>query len=192
MGCRRPWVSTVIWALTGLVIGLLAWASPQYPEALWAPGDLSRYHTDIASCGSCHEPFRGATPQKCLACHSLETFQARSEPEVSQFHHDVIQNDRSCLTCHTEHHGVLGAVTIGRLGNPHGEFIFRATGAISCADCHMIETSAGKEGDTLLRNAQVEQLIRKGEGAHRPGHFAKCLNCHRGGKLDVEEEDEND
>ena len=34
--------------------------------------------------------------------------------------------------------------------------------------------------------------IRKGEGAHRLGHFAKCLKCHRGGQLDVEDEDKDD
>jgi hypothetical protein len=188
MGCRRPWVSPLTWTLTALIIGLLAWASPHYTEALWAPGDLSRYHTDIATCGACHEPFKGATPQKCLACHAMETFQARSEPDVRQFHHDVIQGGRSCPACHTEHRGALAAITIGRFGNPHGEFIFRATGATSCSDCHMIEFEEGEPDGTLLRNAQVEQLIQKGVGAHRLGHFAKCLTCHRGGRVDVEDE----
>ncbi|MDH5699029.1 MAG: cytochrome c family protein [Nitrospirota bacterium] len=192
MGCRRPWVAPLIWALTGLVIGILAWASPYDPEALWAPGDLSRYHTDIATCGSCHEPFRGATPQKCLACHTMEKFEARSEPDVRQLHQGVIQTGQSCLTCHTEHRGALTAITIGRVENPHGELIFRATGATSCSDCHMMKAGAGQQGGTLLRNAYVEQLIQKGEGAHRLGHFAKCLKCHRGGQLDVEGEGEGD
>ena len=188
MGCRRPWVSHIIWVLTGLVIGFLAWASSHYTEALWAPGDLSRYHTDIATCGSCHEPFRGATPQQCLACHTMEAFQARSGPDVRQLHQVIIQEERGCLACHTEHRGVLTAITIGRFDNPHGELIFRATGATSCSDCHMMTSMSGKQGGTLLRNALVEQLIQKGEGAHRLGHFAKCLKCHRGGQLEVEGE----
>ena len=188
MGCRRPWVSPLIWALTGLVLVFLAWASSHDPEALWAPGDLSRYHTDIATCGSCHEPFRGATPKKCLACHTMQNFETRSKPDVRQLHHDVMQTGQGCLACHTEHRGVLTAITIGRVKNPHGELIFRATGATSCSDCHMIEVGAGEQGGTLLRNAFVEQLIQEGEGAHRLGHFAKCLKCHRGGQLDVEGE----
>ncbi|HBP88222.1 MAG TPA: hypothetical protein DD706_11065, partial [Nitrospiraceae bacterium] len=185
MGCRRPWVTPLIWALTGLVIGALAWASPRYTEALWAPGDLSRYHTDIAKCVSCHEPFKGATPKKCLLCHPLETFQSRSEPEVRQLHQKAIQTGQDCLACHTEHRGVLTAITIGRVQNPHGELIFRATGATSCSDCHVIEAGAGKQGSTLQHNVYVERLIQKGEGAHRPGHFAECLKCHRGGLLGV-------
>jgi len=192
MGCQRPWVTRIIWVLSGLVVGFLAWASPKYTEALWAPGDLSRHHTDIATCGSCHEPFRGATPQKCLACHRLEIFQGRSEPDVRQLHQDVIQKGRECLDCHMEHRGVLAAVTINRFANPHGEFIFRATGATSCTDCHMMQSGKGAQGGTLLQNAKVEHLIRKGEGAHRSGHFAECLKCHRGGQLDVEDEDDDD
>ena len=192
MGCWRPWVAPAIWGLTGLVIGFLAWASPHYTEALWAPGDLSRYHTDIATCGSCHEPFRGAIPQKCLGCHTGETFQARSEPDVRQLHQEVIQNGGGCLACHTEHRGALTSITIGRLGNPHGELIFRATGATSCSDCHVIKAGTEKQGGTLLHNSYVERLIRKGEGAHRPGHFAQCLKCHRGGQLEIDDEDKDD
>ncbi len=192
MGCRRPWVTPFIWALTGLIIVALAWASPFYTEALWAPGDLSRHHTDIVRCRSCHEPFRGATPKKCLACHTLEAFQSRSEPDVRQLHQDAIQTGQTCLICHTEHRGVLTAITIGRVENPHGELIFRATGATSCSDCHVIKAGAGKQDGTLLHNSYVERLIRKGEGAHRLGHFAQCLKCHRGGQLDVEDEDKDD
>lgn len=190
MGCRRPWVTPLIWALTALVLGFLAWASPHYTEDLWAPGVLSRHHTDIARCGSCHEPFRGATPQKCLACHTIKKFEARSGPDVRQLHQDVIQAGQGCLACHTEHRGVLTAITIGRVENPHGELIFRATGATSCSDCHVIKAEPGKQGGTLLHNAYVDRLIQKGEGAHRPGHFAKCLKCHRGGQLDVEKEED--
>lgn len=193
MGCRRPWVASFIWALTGLVIGALAWASPIYTEALWAPGDLSRHHTDIVRCLSCHEPFRGATPQKCLACHTLEVFQSRSEPDVRQLHQEAIQSGQACLVCHTEHRGVLTAITFGRVENPHGELIFWATGATSCSDCHVIKAGAGKQdGTLLLHNSYVERLIRKGEGAHQLGHFAKCLKCHRGGQLEVDDEDKDD
>jgi hypothetical protein len=122
----------------------------------------------------------------------METFQVESEPDVRQLHHDVIQDGGGCLACHTEHRGALTPITIRRLGNPHGELIFRATGATSCSDCHMMESVAEENGGTLFRNAWVDQLIRKGEGAHRSGHFAKCLKCHRGGQLEAEEEKDED
>jgi hypothetical protein len=191
MVCLRSWVAPLIWGLTGLLIGAVVWLSPQYTEALWVPGHLSRYHTDVTSCGSCHEPFRGPTPQKCLSCHSSQKFAARSEPDVARFHADIIQKAQPCLNCHVEHRGVLAAITIGVLNNPHGEFIFRATGATACSDCHMLDSATGKKRMILLSNSRVRHVIEEGEGAHRLGHFAKCLNCHRGGQLDVEGDNNN-
>ena len=192
MGCLRSWVAPFIWGITALLIGVVAWLSPQYTEALWAPGHLSRSHTDVTSCGSCHEPFRGPTPQKCLSCHSSQKFAARSEPDVAAFHDDIIQKAQPCLTCHVEHRGVLATITIGAMNNPHGEFIFRVTGATSCSDCHMMESGDAQKRRSLLSNSMVSHIIEEGEGAHRIGHFAKCLNCHRGGQLDVEDDDEHE
>ena len=54
----------------------------------------------------------------------------------------------------------------------------------------MMNSVVGEKGGTLLRNALVEHLFQEGEGAHRPGHFAKCLKCHRGGQLEIEGEEE--
>jgi Zn-finger protein len=192
MGCLRSWVAPLIWGLTALMIGVVIWLSPQYTEALWAPGHLSRYHTDVTSCWSCHEPFQGPTPQKCLSCHSSANFAARSESDVTRFHIDIIQKMRSCLTCHVEHRGVLASITTGALNNPHGEFIFRATGATSCSDCHMMESGEGKKRMILLSNSRVDHIIEEGEGAHRKGYFARCLNCHRGGQLDVEDDNDDE
>lgn len=97
MGCLRSWIAPLIWGLTALMIGVVLWLSPQYTEALWAPGHLSRYHTDVMSCGSCHEPFQGPTPQKCLSCHSSANFAARSEPAVTGFHADIIRKNNPVL-----------------------------------------------------------------------------------------------
>lgn len=69
--------------------------------------------------------------------------------------------------------------------NPHGNLIFRATGATSCRDCHRI----GKSGDLLPRpidNDMVKQLREKAKGVHGPGRFADCLRCHAGGSKGVE------
>jgi len=185
LGCIRSWVAPLIWSVTALLIGAVVWLSPQYTEALWSPGHLSRSHTDVTSCGACHEPFRGPTPQKCLSCHSSEKFAARSQPDVARFHVDIIQKAQPCLTCHVEHRGALAAITIGALNNPHGEFIFRATGATSCSDCHMMESGEGEKMMILRSNSLVSHILEEGEGAHRTGHFAKCLNCHQGGQRNV-------
>ena len=96
------------------------------------------------------------------------------------------------MDCHTEHRGVLASITLGALQNPHGEFVFRATGTSSCSDCHDMGTGKKKTNPVLLKNSTVRHLIEEGEGAHRTGHFAQCLQCHRGGQIDVEEENGED
>ncbi len=188
IGCLRSWVAPLVWGITAVIIGVVMWFSPDYTEALWAPGHLSRYHTDVKSCLSCHQPFQGPIPQKCLSCHSKEIFATRAEPAVARFHADIIAKAQPCWTCHVEHQGVLASITTRALRNPHGEIIFRATGATSCSNCHLLES--GEEGNkmTVLSNARVSHIIEEGEGAHRLGHFANCLKCHHGGLLDVEDD----
>ena len=192
IGCLRSWVAPLIWGITAVMIGVVMWFSPVYTEALWAPGHLSRYHTDAGSCLSCHQPFQGPLPQKCLSCHSKENFAKRAEPEVARLHVDMLDKGQPCLTCHVEHRGVLASITTGALNNPHGEIIFRAAGATSCSDCHLVESGVEGKKMALFSNERVTYILEEGEGAHCLGHFAKCLSCHRGGQLDIEDEHEDD
>ncbi|MDT7042387.1 cytochrome c3 family protein [Candidatus Nitronereus thalassa] len=191
MPCIHPWISRLIYTITFLLIGYIGWASLDDPATFWAPGHLSRHHTDIAQCTQCHEPFVGPTPQKCLACHSLQQFMASSRVEVSHFHEGVIKQNQSCVICHSDHQGLVAPITVGLMENPHGEFIFRVTGARSCSDCHAVEIRDNVTNFTLLENSLVQDLIREGESAHRAGRFAHCLRCHIGGQADTEEEDDD-
>jgi hypothetical protein len=174
-------------AATGLLAIWLAWGSFRYPEALWAPGDLSRFHADVAGCGECHAPFRGAIAGKCVGCHGEKRFAARSTPAVSTFHREAIRAGKACTGCHTEHRGALAQITVGAMENPHGEFVFRATGTGSCGACH--EFGAGVK---LLDNAIVRHLLEEGEGAHRLGRMGNCLACHVGGRREVGEDGDDD
>ncbi len=108
---------------------------------------------------------------------------------MSRFHEGVIKQNQSCGICHSEHQGLFAPITVGLTENPHGEFIFRVTGASACSDCHAVEIQDNVTNFTLLENAQVHNLIREGEGAHRSGHFARCLNCHIGGQRDMDDDD---
>ncbi len=185
MRCLPSNVFPFVLGATVVVVGWLGWASTRDPEALWVPGDLSRYHADVKSCTQCHEPFHGATTAKCSACHSAPKFAVKSSPAVRDFHLEVTQKAQPCLACHTEHRGALAQITIGGMINPHGEFIFRATGTGTCTACHAIGAAKGGRL-SLLDNAAVRDLLEEGEGAHRPGKFADCLRCHIGGQLEVE------
>lgn len=68
--------------------------------------------------------------------------------------------------------------------NPHGNLVFRATGATSCRDCHVAGRSASGTWP-VLDNERVGALVAKGKGAH-VGRFADCFRCHPGGRLPSE------
>ncbi|MEQ1636329.1 MAG: hypothetical protein ABL903_06530 [Methylococcales bacterium] len=176
-------IIAVVLLLTGLI-----WGSYKHTEALWAPGNLSRFHADTQSCNDCHQPFRGTTAVKCIACHDLKRFAVHSRPEVAEFHSQSIRQGKTCNACHTEHQGALAQITVGAMVNPHGEFVFRATGTHTCSACHDF-TAGFALRPTLLDNAIVKHLREEGDGAHKPGKMTDCLKCHQSGRLEIEEDD---
>lgn len=176
-------VVTVVTVLL-LLLAWFIWGTLKYPESLWAPGDLSRFHADVAVCKDCHRPFQGATSEKCIVCHDEKRFSEGSKPAASAFHRKAIHERAPCMACHTEHRGALARITYGTMMmNPHGEFVFRATGAGSCTACH--DFSAGRESDSfVLDNAVVRRLMAAGEGVHQRGKMTDCLVCHGGPEID--------
>jgi hypothetical protein len=162
---------------TGVLVMWLGWGSMHDPETFWAPGDLSRYHADVAGCTSCHEPFRGPLTAKCTLCHSEARFGERSMPSPPAFHREIIRQQQTCLGCHTEHRGPLAQITSSAAENPHGAFIFAATGTTSCVSCHVFGPTFGSR-PTVIDNDTVRTLLAKGGSVHRPGHMANCLQCH--------------
>lgn len=164
---------------TSILVLWLAWGSLRDPETFWAPGDLSRYHADVPRCTSCHEPFRGLMTAKCVACHSEARFVERSTRWPAGFHQELIRARQSCFGCHTEHRGAVAEITSGGTTNPHGTFVFAATGTTSCTACHAFGTTYGA-GPTVIDNDTVRSLMAKGGTVHRRGHMANCLQCHSG------------
>lgn len=69
--------------------------------------------------------------------------------------------------------------------NPHGNLVFRATGATSCRECHVAGRSTSGAWP-VLDNDRVRSLVAKGKGAHA-GRFADCFRCHPGGRLPSEQ-----
>jgi len=170
-------VVPVVTIATIVLVILLAWASWQDPESLWAPGDLSRYHANIARCMSCHEAFRGPVTAKCIQCHSEARFSGSSNAPAAVFHEEIMRLQHTCLSCHTEHRGAMAQITSSAAKNPHGEFVFTATGTRSCLACHVFEPTFGAQ-PTVIDNDIVRRVMAKGGGAHRHGHMVNCLQCH--------------
>jgi hypothetical protein len=172
-----PFVATA----TLMVVGWIAWASWRHPDRLWAPGDLSRYHADIGSCLHCHEPFRGPIGARCVTCHSDRDFEQRAPPATAVLHREMVGQQIACSACHTEHRGALAQITEEARANPHGEFIFLATGANSCSACHEFAARIA-EPPRLQTNSLVTALRAAGGKAHVPGKMALCITCHTAGR----------
>jgi hypothetical protein len=108
-------VVPIVTVATVVLLVWVGWESILFPEAFWAPGDLSQYHASVARCVHCHEPFQGPSSVRCQACHYKEDFAARSEPTVRDHHLSVIDQRKTCVACHTEHRGILAGITTGVL-----------------------------------------------------------------------------
>ena len=173
-----PRTAVPVVAIATLIVCIwTGWASWHHPAALWAPGDLSRYHADIVSCTHCHQPFHGPSASRCTVCHSAQYFNSRSSSASAALHRDMTTTQAACSSCHTEHRGVLAQITNAARVNPHGEFVFRVTGTHSCSACHefgmrVTDRPALKEGPL------VKQLLAAGGPAHQRGQMAQCLRCH--------------
>ena len=155
-----------------LMVIWIVWGSYAMPEALWAPGNLSRHHQNLSSCLACHQPFKGATSGKCGACHQSRFLADTAKPEVREVHLRIFYKGGSCLFCHSEHKGRLAPITVGALANPHGDFVFIATGTKSCNACHDFSDKT-KSGSHLRDNITVKRLLREGEGTHKLGRNGK-------------------
>lgn len=171
----RPFVVTTV--LVILVIGWAVWGSFNFPETLWAPGKLSHFHSDVSSCSDCHQPFKGATSEKCVICHDSKKFAYIDKKETVEFHQAFIRESKACTGCHTEHRGALAQITIRAFKNPHGEFVFSATGARACTSCHELDKNFETQGQ-VLNNPIVNLLMIRGEGKHRIGKMSNCSTCH--------------
>lgn len=100
-------------------------------------------HAQIADCATCHTPIwsRERMADACEACH-IELVQ-----NPKNFHKALFAQGQSqdCRTCHTEHHGAGGVLTLVSLTNfPHDTTGYSLiahktikTGIpFKCSDCH--------------------------------------------------------
>ena len=173
-----PRTAVPVVAIATLIVCLwIGWGSWHHPAVFWAPGALSRYHADVASCTHCHQPFQGPSASRCTVCHSAEFFDSRSSPASAALHRNMTTTQAACSACHTEHRGVLAQITNAARVNPHGEFVFTVTGADSCSACHEFATSVA-DGPALKESPLVKQLLAAGGAAHQRGRMAQCFRCH--------------
>jgi len=159
-----------------------------YPHLMVAPGKLNSEHKHLETdCFACHAPLRGASSERCIACHKpaeigrlTTTGNAIVKTHLSiPFHQKLISQD--CVACHSEHAGVirfqqkarfnhtlLGKDTVGQCQDCHqspGDSLHQQiTG--NCTQCHTQE----KWLPTTFDHTKYFAL----DGDHN----TRCVTCH--------------
>jgi hypothetical protein len=186
----RRWALALIALNLCALIGLIF----VYPHMMVAPGPLIPAHAKITNnCFACHAPFRGASAERCTACHKVADIGIRSTSGAPRpparrgiaFHQSLAQPN--CLACHSDHreprltraagptfaHTLLRSDVRNRCEACHRApvtALHRQVGE-SCAQCH---TTAGWKPATFDHGRFF---------ALSGPHNASCTTCHVGGNL---------
>ena len=111
-----------------------------YPHLMVSPGALVLGHQPLATdCFACHAPLRGASAERCVACHKVAGIGLRTtkgvviaKPTVkSSFHQELAEQDY--MACHSDH---AGPKLTQRSRKPFSHDLLRATTRERCDTCH--------------------------------------------------------
>jgi hypothetical protein len=163
-----------------------------YPQPMVGAGPLLAGHGPIASdCFACHRALRGASSERCVACHALPGIGLRTtlgqplppagRPRVA-FHQALLADD--CMACHTDHRGAVQAKGSGP-GFSHA--LLMPAAQLQCAGCHT------PPGDALHRQIGGACQSCHTTRGWKPAtfehdrffvldrdHAAPCVTCHAG------------
>ena len=188
---KGRWLWIVISANLLVLVGL-AFA---YPHLMVGPGPLMPEHAALATdCFSCHAPLRGASSERCIACHALPDIGRRTTKGLAiktvsaagasglkaSFHQDL--TEQVCTACHSDH---AGPKLTQHSRKPFSHALLRTATRNSCESCHQAPT--GTLHKQLTGNcAQCHQFE-----AWKPAtfdhaklfvldgdHNATCVTCH--------------
>ncbi len=183
-----------IWISLGVTLAAIVALVFFYPHQMVSPGNLKSAHHDLQqNCFACHAPFASASPERCVACHTVADIGRRTtkgEPisslsRRSPFHQDLASQD--CMACHTDHPRPRLTRNLVRSFN---HALLKPEARAQCATCH---------------NAPADELhrdIKQNCGqCHRPvawtpatfdhrryfslssPHDASCSTCHVSGNF---------
>lgn len=159
-----------------------------YPHLMIAPGKLIPAHQRLnGDCFACHTPLRGASAERCVACHKpadigrlMTTGQAITRPQASiPFHQKLMAQD--CLSCHTDHAGVQRLKPTG-----HFDHALLSTDVRDqCEGCHKAPAdSLHQQISGNCRQCHAQDKWTPATFDHNKyfvldsDHNAQCVTCH--------------
>jgi Class III cytochrome C family/Cytochrome c554 and c-prime len=181
-----------LWIVIGANLVVLVALAFVYPHLMVAPGALVDGHAELTTdCFACHAPLRGATADRCVACHKLPDIGLRTtqgaaivtaKPVKASFHQSL--NEPDCMACHSDH---AGPKLTHRSRKPFSHAMLRVATRDQCDTCHAAPTNA------LHQALSVNCGQCHTTGAWKPAtfdhdklfpldkdHNASCVTCHVG------------
>jgi len=159
-----------------------------YPHVMISPGNPIDAHAKLAKdCFSCHTPFLGSSPEKCINCHAVNDIGKKTtkglpilaEQRKVAFHQTLVQKD--CISCHSDHKGVKAFRPISQFSHNLLEPDLQQ----QCSSCHLSPT------DELHRQVKNSCTQCHTQEAWKPAafdhdkyfrfdrdHNTECETCH--------------
>lgn len=159
------------------------------PEQMISPGKLIPSHANLdGQCSSCHKPFQGAGPDRCITCHAIANIGlktstgaliARKSGNVP-FHQNLSTQD--CMSCHTDHPGRNIAAMI-QPSFSHN--LLAANVQNNCSSCHAApKTAFHAEMKGQCGSCHTQQSWKPATFDHAKffaltgPHNVPCASCH--------------
>ena len=136
---KRGWLMALISANLAVLIALVF----IYPHLMVSPGPVVAAHAELnTDCFACHAPLRGASTERCIACHALPDIGLRSSKGVplvrkakgvkTSFHQELIE--KNCMACHSDHQAPR---LTQRSRKPFSHELLRPAVREQCDSCHV-------------------------------------------------------
>lgn len=185
----KRWLLIAVSIALAAIIGLAF----VFPHEMVSPGNLIPAHARLKEdCFACHTPFRGASAERCIACHKISDIGLRTtkgvaipqNPKRPPFHQALL--NRNCLACHTDHPTPLLNPAANVMTFDHA--LLRPDMRDQCQACHVAPHDAQHQGK-IPPCAQCHQSTAwkpstfdhdryfRLDGNHR----VACVTCHVGG-----------
>jgi hypothetical protein len=184
MEMKRGWV----WALVGVNLVAIIALVFAFPHLMISPGSLIPAHATLAeNCSSCHAPFRGAPPEKCVSCHAVADIGIRATTGAliagqgmrPAFHQALVT--QACLSCHVEHPGANPAAREPTFSHA----LLNGKMRSQCSSCHV------PPADALHADKSANCATCHSQNGWKPAtfdhdrffpligpHKATCATCH--------------
>jgi hypothetical protein len=179
-----------LWILISANLVVLVALAFVYPHLMVGPGALEKGHAELSTdCFACHTPLRGATADRCVACHKLPDIGLRTtqgapvvsaKPVKASFHQEL--NDSNCMACHSDH---AGPKLTQRSRKPFSHAMLRVAARDRCESCHAAPTNdlhkALSAGCGTCHGSEAWKPATLDHDRFFPldeDHKATCATCH--------------